>query len=162
MPAVPLSEALRREYRDLFNRCIIRSENAQAVDANIARLQANKARYQNVSETLGIPWGFVAVIHNMEASLNFTKHLHNGDPLTGRTVQVPAGRPKNGNPPFTWEESASDALTMKGLSAETDWSLAGTLYQLERYNGWGYRLHHSHVLSPYRSEERRVGKECRL
>ncbi len=23
------------------------------------------------------------------------------------------------------------------------------LYQLEGYNGWGYRLHHPHVLTPY-------------
>src|SRR5206468_849198 len=64
-------------------------------------------------------------------------------------VQVPAGRPKTGNPPFGWEESAGDALSMKGLSPQTDWSLAGTLYQLERYNGWGYRLFHPYVLSPY-------------
>jgi lysozyme family protein len=46
-----------------------------------------------VREDLGIPWGFVAVIHNMEASLDFTKHLHNGDPLTSKTVQVPVARP---------------------------------------------------------------------
>lgn len=26
---------------------------------------------------------FVAVIHNTEASLDFSKHLHNGDPSTG-------------------------------------------------------------------------------
>jgi hypothetical protein len=85
----------------------------------------------------------------MEASLNFNKHLHNGDPLTNRTVQVPAGRPKKGNPPFAWEDSASDALSLKGLNSQTDWSLAGTLYQIERFNGWGYRLYHQHVLSPY-------------
>lgn len=149
MPTVPFSEALRREYASLFNTCIIRTEGMRAVDGIVARLQANKTRYQNVSETLGIPWGFVAVIHNMEASLNFTKHLHNGDPLTNRTVHVPAGMPKKGDPPFTWEESASDALSLKGLGSQTDWTLAGTLYQLERYNGWGYRLYHTHVLSPY-------------
>ncbi len=149
MPNVSFSDALKREYENLFNTCNIRPERASAVDAIVAKLLANQARYLKVTDTLGVPWEFVAVIHNMEAGLNFTKHLHNGDPLTARTLQVPAGRPKNGNPPFTWEESASDALTLKGLSAETDWSLAGTLYQLERYNGFGYRLHHPHVLSPY-------------
>jgi lysozyme family protein len=85
----------------------------------------------------------------MESSLSFEKHLHNGDSLAHRTVQVPANRPKKGNPPFTWEESATDALSLKGLNAHTDWSLSGTLYQLEGYNGWGYRLYHPHVLSPY-------------
>jgi lysozyme family protein len=149
MATVPFTEALRREYGRLFNTCIIRAERMQAVEQIIGKLQANRARYQNVSGALGIPWSFVAVIHNMEASLSFSRHLHNGDPLTNRTVHVPAGRPLKGDPPFTWEESACDALSMKGLGSQTDWSLAGTLYQLERYNGWGYRLYHPHVLSPY-------------
>jgi lysozyme family protein len=149
MAKVPFTVELRTEYENLFNSCIIRPEFVSSVDNIVAKLLANKARYELVSGSLGIPWGFIAVIHNMESSLNFTKHLHNGDPLTARTVQVPAGRPKSGNPPFTWEQSAADALTMRGLGSKTDWSLAGTLYQLEGYNGWGYRLYHQHVLSPY-------------
>ena len=30
-----------------------------------------------------------------------------------------------------------------------DWSLERLLYELEGYNGWGYRLFHAHVKSPY-------------
>jgi lysozyme family protein len=149
MANISFTEALRKEYENLFNTCVIRPERITGVEQTITVLTAGKDRYQKVSDVQGIPWSFIAVIHNMEASLNFNRHLHNGDPLTGRTVQVPSGRPKKGNPPFTWEESAADALSLKGLSAQTDWSLAGTLYQLERYNGWGYRLYHQHVLTPY-------------
>lgn len=147
MANIKMTEALRNEYSNLFNTCIIRPERVAAVDDTVAKLMLNKVRYQNVLP--GIPWSFVAVIHNMEASLNFNRHLHNGDPLTGRTIQVPAGRPVKGNPPFTWEESARDILAYKGLGPQTDWSLAGTLYAIEKYNGWGYRLYHQHVLSPY-------------
>jgi lysozyme family protein len=149
MPAVSFSAALRAQYEALFNTCIIRPERAASIEQIIARVQTRRRRYETVADALGIPWFFVAVIHNMEAGGNFDRHLHNGDPLGGRTVQVPAGRPKTGSPPFTWEDSATDALSMKNLSAQTEWSLAGLLYQLERYNGWGYRLHHPHVLSPY-------------
>ncbi|MGA7876219.1 MAG: hypothetical protein WCA08_11190 [Desulfoferrobacter sp.] len=149
MAKVPFKPALRKEYENLFNGCQVRPEQMDKVEGIITKLQANKNRYQNVAGTLGIPWFFVAAIHNMESSLSFKRHLHNGDPLTKRTVHVPSGRPKKGNPPFTWEESAEDALAMRGVGAKTDWSLAGTLYQLEGYNGWGYRLYHSHVLSPY-------------
>jgi hypothetical protein len=39
--------------------------------------------------------------------------------------------------------------TMRGIGSGSDWSLAGSLYQIEGYNGWGYRLYHTHVLSPY-------------
>jgi lysozyme family protein len=149
MPGVRFTSALRGEYEELFNTCTIRPERMEAVRKIIGDLQANRARYQHVADAPGIPWFFVGVIHHMEASRNFHRHLHNGDPLSGRTVHVPAGRPKTGSPPFTWEESAGDAFTLKRLGFETDWSLAGTLYQLERYNGWGYRLYHPHVLSPY-------------
>ena len=149
MAGVPLTDALRNEYERLFTTCEIRPQRAQIVEQLSAQLTGNSARYHAVADVLGIPWFFIAVIHNMEAGQRFTAHLHNGDPLTARTTHVPAGRPKTGEPPFTWESSAIDALSMKGLNAGIDWTLAGTLYQLERYNGWGYRLHHPHVLSPY-------------
>ena len=149
MPNVSLTAALRDEYRRLFNSCVILPNRAVEVDRIVAQIAANRPRYEAVESSLGVPWFFTAAIHNMESGLSFKGHLHNGDSLNARTHNVPAGRPKTGNPPFTWEESAADALTMKGLSAQTEWSLPGTLYQLERYNGWGYRLYHPHVLSPY-------------
>ena len=107
-----------------------------------------------------MPWWFVALIHAMESSLSFTHHLHNGDPLTARTRNVPAFRPKDNpkaNPklppgpknPYTWEESADDALIMKGLDKWTDWSISASLCKLEEYNGWGYRSYHPDVRSPY-------------
>jgi lysozyme family protein len=149
MANIPLTETLRLEYEYLFNSCIIRSGKSEDVESIINNILKNTGLYKNMEDILGIPWSFVAVIHNMEANLDFSCHLHNGDPLALRTVQVPAGRPERGDPPFSWVESACDALSMKNLNKDTDWSMAGTLYQLERYNGWGYRLYHQHVFSPY-------------
>jgi len=110
---------------------------------------SNRSRYENVADSLGIPWYLIAAIHNMESSQNFSKHLHNGDPLSRRTKNIPPSRPKRGNPPFTWEESAVDALKLRKLHKVKEWSLPRLLYELEGYNGWGYRLYHAHVLSPY-------------
>ena len=149
MPNVVLTPALRAEYKSLFDRCVIRPDKAVAVENLIDRLDSNRARYAAVGTALGIPWAFIAITHNMESTQNFNTHLHNGDPLTARTRQVPAGRPRTGSPPFTWEESAEDALRLKGLGPATDWSLAGMLYRFEGFNGWGYRRFHPHVLSPY-------------
>jgi lysozyme family protein len=149
MPNVPLTPALRAEYAHLFNSCIILANRAAEVAGIVNQITANRPRYEAVEKALGVPWFFTAAVHNMESGLSFTGHLHNGDSLKARTRNVPAGRPVQGDPPFTWEESAADALLMKGLGAKTEWSLPGTLYQLERYNGWGYRLYHPHVLSPY-------------
>ena len=85
----------------------------------------------------------------MEASLNFNRHLHNGDPLTARTTHVPKGRPVAGDPPFTWEVSASDALQLEGLDKVKNWTMPGILFQIEKYNGFGYRTRHPEVLTPY-------------
>lgn len=144
-----LTAALRNEYEALFNRCVINPGKAKLVAGLVDKLLANRGRYDAVSKLTGVPWHFIAVTHNMESSQNFARHLHNGDPLTARTVQVPAGRPASGSPPFTWEASAVDALAMKKLGPDIDWSLAGTLYRLELYNGWGYRTYHPETLSPY-------------
>ncbi len=149
MASVSLTNALRLEYETLFNSCDVRPERAAEVEQLVSALLKNRARYEAAGGLAGVPWQFVAVIHNMESSQNFRSHLHNGDPLTARTVHVPAGRPPGGNPPFTWEESAADALGVQKLSAGTDWTLPGMLYQIERYNGFGYRTRHPEVLSPY-------------
>jgi lysozyme family protein len=149
MPTVLLTQALREEYERLFNACVIRPERAGDIDAMTRRVLAGRPRYESLGGVVGIPWFFIGLIHAMEASLNFEAHLHNGDPLTARTRQVPSGRPRTGMPPFTWEESARDALSMRSLGSRIDWSLAGLLYQMERYNGFGYRLHHAQILTPY-------------
>lgn len=149
MANVSLTQALRQHYQELFNTCIIRPERFLAVEKIIDSLQAGRSRYLHVADANHIPWFFIAVIHNMEAGLDFNRHLHNGDPLTARTIHVPSGRPRSANPPFTWEQSAVDALSMKNLGRQTDWSLASVLYHLEAYNGWGYRRYHPEVLSPY-------------
>ena len=147
--AVPLTDALRQQYQTLFNNCVVNPGRQGMVNSIIARIMPNQPRYQSVAVPLGIPWFFVAVIHNMECSLNFNCQLHNGDPLTARTVHVPAGRPPNGQPPFTWEQSATDALTYQGFANKSDWTLPAILYRLEAYNGFGYRNRTPAINTPY-------------
>ena len=143
--------ALREEYLSLWARAHLRPERATAA-TNLARLLwASRERYERAGAPFRVPWQVVAIIHSLEGGGSrgdFTRHLHNGDPLTARTVNVPRGKPATGSPPFTWEASASDALAR--FAAWSDWSLPGTLYQLERYNGMGYRIRVSPpVPSPY-------------
>lgn len=130
---------LKPEYLQLYESAQVRPERLAAADTIARRIAANKERYQAVAEPLGVPWYVVGLIHSLEHSLKFDGHLHNGDPLTARTVRVPAGRPTAGSPPFTWEESAQDALRLKAFDRWGDWSVPGILYKLEAYNGFGYR-----------------------
>ena len=149
MAKVNYTKALEKEYSSLYKSCETKAIHYDEIDGLVDRIIDHRSHYENVADTLSIPWYFIAAIHNMESSQNFSKHLHNGDPLSARTKHVPAGRPKQGNPPFTWEESAVDALKLRRLHRIQEWSLPRLLYELEGYNGWGYRLYHSHVLSPY-------------
>jgi lysozyme family protein len=141
----PQLSALRPEYDELFNTCVI--TKPMAVKEVIDAVLKWRKRYEAVAKTSTVPWYVIAVIHNMECSLNFKEHLHNGDPLGKKTVNVPAGRPPGWTANGTWEESALDALSYDNLTSWTDWSVGGICYKLEGYNGWGYRRHGIHT--PY-------------
>ena len=130
---------LAAEYLELFNACQIRPSKGKEVEARVEHLIANEPRYRALGMTLQIPWYFIGIVHSMEANFSFTSHVHNGDPLDARTIQEPKGRPIAGNPPFSWEQSATDAFTLKKLVALSKWDTAESLYRLEAYNGFGYR-----------------------
>jgi lysozyme family protein len=147
MPTPKFTAALAKEYSDLFNRCEIAPDKMAEVEGVVERILQSQTRYARVATQSGVPWYVIAVIHNMECGLSFAKHLHNGDSLERRTVNIPVGRPKTGKPPFAWEVSALDALEYDGLTRWNDWSIGGICYKLEDYNGWGYRAHK--INSPY-------------
>jgi lysozyme family protein len=115
--------------------------NKVAVAKEIARkIAANRPRYEAIAKKTGVPWPWIGPVHSRESDLDFRTHLHNGDSLSARTRHVPAGRPKKGNPPFTFEDSAVDALTMSphNLDKVTRWTAERMCYEWEKYNGWGY------------------------
>lgn len=139
-------EAAQQGYRNLWNKAKIRPEKRATVRGIAQRLASNRHRYEAVSQAVGCPWWWVAITHQMESGARFTTHLHNGDPLSARTVHYPPGRPPSGKPPFTWEASALDALLSHKLDEIKTWSLERCLYEFERYNGWGYL---GKINSPY-------------
>ena len=130
--------ALLSEYRDLFETCIPNRE-AKGIFRWLKGRRWQVPIYEEVTDLVGVPWYMVAIIHSLEAGCRFDRHLHNGDPLTHRTTHVPSGRPAVGTPPFTWIESAADALRLKRWDQVSDWSVEHCLYLMESYNGWGYR-----------------------
>lgn len=135
-----------RGYANLWARMTIRPEHVEDARRIATRINANRSEYEPVSAATGVPWWFVGIIHQMESACDFSTHLHNGDPLTGRTTDVPAGRPVSGSPPFSWIESAVDALQLKELHREHDWSYPRALFLFECYNGLGY---YGKINSPY-------------
>jgi lysozyme family protein len=151
-------------YKDSYNYLLknldfnfIKS-NKQKLESIVSKIKENLGRYKNVSilltyENYIMPPPLIGIIHLLESNLNFKTHLHNGDPLTARTVHIPKGRPPVGEPPFSWEESAFDALEIKlnDMRRAGDYldfgELEQWLYFLEKYNGFGYRKRG--INSPY-------------
>lgn len=105
----------------------------------MATINKNIDRYKALVEGTSVPVAVVAAIHNRESSLSFTKHLANGDPLTKRTVNVPAGIIPNVAPPYSWEQAAKYVLFNMKRWDKLNWDLGNALDNIERYNGLGYR-----------------------
>lgn len=127
---------------------VARFTKSTAINAQAAKIEAHRDRYEAVSKLTGVPWDVIGVIHYRESSGDFAGVLHNGQKIIGKgtkTTIVPNGR----GPFSTWEEAAVDALVSCAPYAakNKDWSIAGTLDILERYNGLGYR--NKGLPSPY-------------
>lgn len=137
--------ALKPEYARLWRNMTVKREGEFSAVA--ARLLTHMDAYRMVEAETGVPASLVAVIHQRESSASFSRHLHNGDPLSARTIHVPAGRPRTGSPPFSWQASAADAMRYQGLDKIRDWSVERALFVLEGYNGFGYR--NKGLPSPY-------------
>ena len=152
--AAPSFTSLKPEYREMFDDCVIHSHHQNELIRIARRIVAPDAirRYKQVERSTSVPWFVVGALHYREASLNFMGHLHNGDFLKLKTVQVPSGRPAGKWPPepwnaeAAWQLSAQDAL--RGFKRVSKWTVERMLYTFEAYNGWGYRSHQG-FRSPY-------------
>jgi lysozyme family protein len=144
----PLPPKSPTEYDRMWSAMQVLPQHQAGIDRDAQKIFANKARYEGVAQQTGVPWFVIGLVDQMEAGAGCKAHLHNGDPLDGRTIHVPAGRPPAPlEPPFTWEQSALDALHYEKFDQVKDWSLSGVASALERYNGMGY--HNKGVPSPY-------------
>lgn len=143
--AYPAFNTLAPGYARLWADLVPRRERADALNAICAQLVQRKATYADIAQTVwgsADPWFVIAIIDQMEHDPELglcNSHLHNGDPLTARTVNVPAGRPpKPAKAPFSFADSAIDALHYEGFDQVTVWTVERLAYWLERYNGGGY------------------------
>jgi lysozyme family protein len=139
---------LRAGYSELWNSMLERPDWKGKIDRAAQEIIKSRKEYHNVEALTGVPWFVVGLIHYMESGKDFATHLHNGDPLSARTSNEPVGRPKTGAPPFSWSESAADALRYDQLDQVADWSLERVAFELEKFNGFRSRTEH-HINTPY-------------
>src|SRR6266481_2449255 len=136
---------LKTANKNRWDNMEINPDKAQIFKSVANRLIAAQPRYQAVEKRTGVPWWFVAVVHNLESNQNWNTQLGQGDPLSRKSIREPKGR----GPFKTWEDGAYDALVncRPYAARNTDWSIGGSLAMLEEYNGLGYA--NMGVPSPY-------------
>lgn len=142
------SNKAKADYENLFRTMKIKSSRMKYVRKAAAKAMKHKRAYTDVAKQIGCPWEFIAAIHMRESNAHFGGVLHNGERIIGRhrkTKLVPRGR----GPFVSWEEAAIDALELKRLHKIDDWSDGRVCFELERYNGWGYRGRGKSKRSPY-------------
>lgn len=105
------------------------------------KLLSLKDRYTSVEAKTGVPWWFIAVCFEREAASDFHCVLHNGERIVG-TDRVTRLVPKGRGPFTTWDKAAIDALSAAPheLNTNHDWSIGRSLYEIEKFNGFGYRM----------------------
>lgn len=138
--SAPSFSTLAPEYAADWARMQIRADSVALAERFARRVAGFRAQYEPVAAATRVPWFLIGLFHMREANFDFTTHLHNGDSLRRRTVQVPAGRPVAGRPPFSWEESAIDALRYDRLDQVGAWPIEVIAYRSEGYNGFGPRF----------------------
>lgn len=132
-------QALKAEYAQKWANMDISPNRVLLAQQQASKIVVNRTIYEGLQAKTNVPWHFIGLLHLRESNCNFGTHLHNGDPLTARTVHVPVGYPRTGTAPFSFEYSAIDALKLMGYTAITDWSIERIAYCFEKYNGFGYR-----------------------
>lgn len=130
-----------------WDNCHVSANKSSAFKAVADRLTSieAKARYQIVEKRTGVPWWFIAVVHEREASQRWDRSLAQGDPWNKKSIHVPANR----GPFNSWEDAAYDALVNcpPYAARNKDWSIGNALTMLEKYNGLGY--YRKGIPSPY-------------
>lgn len=129
----------RRSADHLQKFATMRITRKDAVERAARRILALKPRYQAVARATGVPWIMLGCLHMRESSNDFRGVLHNGQHIigTGRRTSI---EPKGRGPFSSWEQAAVDACKIKGWVGRpaSYWDLGRILYEMERFNGWGY------------------------
>lgn len=126
-------EKLAGEYATLWDMVQIRAGEAGKVAAAAQALANAKPRYADASGATGVPPFVIGLIHNLEGSFSFTKRLQDGATIAETD----------------WTPTAIDILRKQGLDDVTKWTIERIAFQLESWNGFGYRNPGININTPY-------------
>ncbi|HWJ99452.1 MAG TPA: peptidoglycan-binding protein [Xanthobacteraceae bacterium] len=130
-------KALKTNIAAQWSAMKIPAQYLPALDRTAAKLVGDKERYLSLERRSSVPAIVTMVIAERESGADPRMSLAQGDRWDRVTVHVPKGR----GPFKSWEDAAVDALQIDGLDriGRESWTIERALFQLEKYNGFGYR-----------------------
>jgi len=157
-----LTKELSKEYLDMYHAMEINNTWLNLVRRNASFINGNKNTYTPIFLNSQVPWYLVGLVHKMEAGYedliagkdgkSFECNLFNGQYYWKKTTIVPKGK----GPFSNWNIAAIQAmqdLNKKMMRQIPNWDGKYTidviLFMAEMHNGWGYRIYHPEVKSPY-------------
>jgi len=129
------------EYRRYFDAINPSDSFKYQINTCIERIMWGRNQYLAVEAETGVPWVFVALIHEMECDCDFSRQILNGQKIDEMTTIEPKGH----GPWRFWNTSAIEGVQRYSLIK--NWSVGEIGYYLEKHNGFGYR--NAGLLSPY-------------
>lgn len=132
------SDTEKKNIRKLIDTARVTKDMSWYKKVILPKLINNQAFYKAAANATGIPAVMIMLMHIRESSSDlgkFLTYLGNGQPFNKKTTIVPKGR----GPWSSWINAAVDAIQLKKLDAIKDWTLERMLYELEGFNGYGYR-----------------------
>lgn len=137
MAKAPTFESYKSDLSQHWKTIRIKTSFREPARKVAGKLIGNRARYKEIEERTGVPWFFIALLHQRESNANFATYLGNGQSLARVTTIVPKNRgPFKGADAFN--RGAIDALNLLGFTAIRDWSVERMLYLIVKWNGFGY------------------------
>ena len=89
---MPNFAAMKAGYRNLWDAA--RVTRVKTADRVAESILANRERYAAIEAATGVPWFFIAAIHDRESGRDWRGVLHNGERIVGpgrKTTLVPRG-----------------------------------------------------------------------
>lgn len=126
--APPAQVITPSQYEAAFWAVTIDEDAKARIDEAVAKIVANKSRYEIVGKATNNPWYVIGIIHWREAISRFDSSLLDGKKFL-----------EGSNNPTLWEDDAIKAFRKFGISDLNGASLGVVLEGIERFNGTQFR-----------------------
>lgn len=154
MPDFPSRQKRLEYYKATYAACMFRPGTSEEAGKIVLKINEGKAIYSQIADAMGITlWQVIGILHSMECSFDFGRHLANGDLLSQDTIRVPRNLMAPKLPPFDFVTAGIAALrhyaSPSGWGSLSITDIPSALLFFDQWNGLGEWYHTETPGLPY-------------